>query len=155
MFARREGSAGWMKLPPSRGCLSAWLVTTLTGADQAVQCHGPVPPVPGLVPDRRAWHDDALQLALWCCYELHYRGFDDVDERWEWNPAVIGFRGALEERWLASLRGLASHGAAPSAAVPSAAVADMLAGLTHRTGGPNLAGYLAREADRGQFTEYV
>ena len=144
-----------MRLPPSRGCLSAWLITTLTSADPAVQYHGPVPPVPGPAPGGPAWHDDDLQFALWCCYELHYRGFDDVDERWEWNPAVIGFRGALEERWLASLRGLASHGAAPSAAVPSAAVADMLAGLTHRTGGPNLAGYLAREADRGQFTEYV
>src|SRR5580693_3518851 len=137
-----------MRLPPSRGCLSAWLITTLTSADPAVQYHGPVPPVPGPAPGGPAWHDDDLQIALWCCYELHYRGFDDVDERWEWNPAVIGFRGALEERWLASLRGLASP-------VPSAAVADMLAGLTRRTGGPNLACYLAREADRGQFTEYV
>ena len=139
-----------MKLPPSRGCLSAWLVTTLTSADPAVQSHGPVPPVPGLRPDRPAWHDDDLQLALWCCYELHYRGFDDVDERWEWNPAVIGFRWTLEQRWLASLRGFAGHSAVPSAAVP-----DLLTGLARRTGGPDLPGYLAREADRAQFTEYV
>jgi Iron-containing redox enzyme len=139
-----------MKLPPSRGRLSSWLVTTLTGADPAAQCHGPVPPMPGPVPDMPAWHDDDLQLALWCCYELHYRGFDDVDERWEWNPAVIGFRGTLERRWLASLRGFASLGA-----VPSAAVADTLTGLARRTGGPDLSGYLAREADKGQFTEYV
>ena len=150
VFAFRPGSAGWMKLPPSRGCLSAWLVTTLTGADPTAQCHGPMPPVPGLVPDGPAWHDDDLQLALWCGYELHYRGFDDVDERWEWNPAVIGFRGTLEQRWLASLRGFAGHGAVPSAAVP-----DMLTGLARRTGGPDLSGYLAREADRVQFTEYV
>jgi hypothetical protein len=133
-----------VKLPPPRGCLSAWLVTTLTGADPA----GPVPPVPGLVPDRPAWHDDDLQLALWCCYELHYRGFDDVDERWEWNPAIIGFRGTLEQRWLASLRGLGHPAAAPSVAVA-------LTALTRRAGGPDLAGYLAREADRGQFTEYL
>ena len=120
-----------------------------------MQCHGPVPPVPELAPDRPAWHDDDLQLALWCCYELHYRGFDDVDERWEWNPAIIAFRGTLEQRWLAGLRGLAGHDAAPSAAVPSAAVADLLTGLARRTGGPDLAAYLAREADMTQFTEYL
>ena len=27
-----------------------------------------------------------LQLALYCCYELHYRGFEGVDDRWEWEP---------------------------------------------------------------------
>jgi hypothetical protein len=29
-----------MKLPLSRGPLSAWLITTLTGAGLAAQCHG-------------------------------------------------------------------------------------------------------------------
>jgi Iron-containing redox enzyme len=139
-----------MRLPPARGRLSAWLVATLTAADPAVQRHGPVPPSPGLVLDRPAWHDDDLQLALWCCYELHYRGFEDVDDRWEWSPAVIGFRGMLEQRWLASLQGFASR-----RAVPPAAVADALTGLARRPGGPDLAGYLAREAGRGQFTEYL
>jgi hypothetical protein len=150
-----------VKLPPSRGCLSDWLITTLTSADPATQCHQPLPPVPGPGPGQPAWHDDDLQLALWCCYELHYRGFDDADDRWEWNPAIIGFRGTLEQRWLASLRGLAIHGAAPpsgaapSHAVPSEAVPDRLTGLARRTGGPDLAGYLARKANGGQFTEYL
>jgi hypothetical protein len=144
-----------VKLPPSRGCLSAWLITTLASTDPAKQCHQPVPAISGLGPGKPAWHDDDLQLALWCCYELHYRGFDDADDRWEWNPAIIGFRGTLEQRWLASLRGLASHGAAPSDAAPSDAVPDTLTGLARRTGGPDLAGYLAREAGRGQFTEYL
>ena len=139
-----------MKLPPPRGRLSAWLVTTLTSADPAAQRHEPAPPVHALVPHRPAWHDDDLQLALWCCYELHYRGFDDVDERWEWNPAVIGFRVTLEQRWLDSLRGLGGH-----EAVPAAEVARTLTGLTGRTGGPDLAGYLSREANRGQFSEYL
>ena len=52
-----------------------------------------------------AWHDDDFQLALWACYELHYRGFDDVHENWQWHPAVIAFLGELERRWVASLRG--------------------------------------------------
>src|ERR1700749_41252 len=139
-----------MKLPPARGRLSAWLAATLAGAGPGGQRHGPVPPAAGLVLNGPAWHDDDLQLALWCCYELHYRGFDDVDERWEWNPAVIGFRGTLEQRWLASLRGPGGH-----EAVPAAVVAGTLTGLTGRTGGPDLSGYLAREANRGQFREDV
>jgi hypothetical protein len=93
------------------------------------------------------WEDDDLQLALWCCYELHYRGFEDVDDAWEWHPAIIGFRGSLEQRWLAGLRELAAEdGAMP---------ARGLAGLTGRAGGPDLAGYLARKATRDQFAEFV
>jgi hypothetical protein len=150
-----------MKLPSSRGRLSAWLVTTLTGADPAAQLTGAGPTAAGPVPGGPAWHDDDLQLALWCCYELHYRGFDDVDDRWEWHPAVIGFRGALEQRWLASLRGFASHdlasshGLASNSVVPSAAMADMLIELTRRADGPDLPRYLARDADRSQFAEYL
>ena len=68
-----------MKLPPPRGRLSAWLVTTLTSADPAAQRHEPAPPVHALAPHQPAWHDDDLQLALWCGYELHYRGFDEGD----------------------------------------------------------------------------
>lgn len=110
----------------------------------------PAPPAPDPQPDERAWHDSDLQLSLWCCYELHYRGFDDVDERWEWEPAIIGFRGTLERRWLASLRGLA---AAPT--VPAAQVPAQLAEISRRPGGPDLARYLAREASGEQFAEYL
>jgi hypothetical protein len=38
-----------------------------------------------------------LQLTLYVCYELHYRGFDGVNPRWEWNPALLHLRGRLEE----------------------------------------------------------
>jgi hypothetical protein len=130
-------------LPPPRGELSAWLAARLHDADP-----GPPPAVTGQGP---AWHDDDLQLTLWCCFELHYRGFDDVDDRWEWHPAVIGFRGTLERRWLASLRRLAGpHLPRPAAGLPRA-----LAELARRPGGPDLSGYLARKADRGQFAEYL
>ena len=33
--------------------------------------------------------DDDLQLALYLCYELHYRGLPGVDERWEWEPSLL------------------------------------------------------------------
>ena len=45
-----------------------------------------------------------LQLALYVCYELHYRGFAGVDPRWEWNPALLHVRGRLEDAFLSALR---------------------------------------------------
>jgi hypothetical protein len=45
-----------------------------------------------------------LQLALYVCYELHYRGFDGVNPRWEWNPALLHVRGRLEEAFLIAVR---------------------------------------------------
>jgi hypothetical protein len=51
--------------------------------------------------------DEDLQLALYCCYELHYRGFADVDERWEWAPGLLAARAALEAPFEAALTELA------------------------------------------------
>ena len=45
-----------------------------------------------------------LQLALYICYELHYRGFDGVNPRWEWNPSLLRARGRLEETFLDAVR---------------------------------------------------
>jgi hypothetical protein len=45
-----------------------------------------------------------LQLALYVCYELHYRGFEGVNPRWEWNPALLHVRGRLEEAFLSAVR---------------------------------------------------
>ena len=42
--------------------------------------------------------DDDFQLALYCCYELHYRGLPGVPEGWEWEPSLLRWRGALERR---------------------------------------------------------
>jgi hypothetical protein len=138
-----------MKMPPERGTLSAWLAATLRRDPSALPAGATVPPVSGERP--AAWEDDDLQLALWCCYELHYRGFEDVDEDWEWHPAVTAFRGALERRWLAALRCLAGEGGAmPAGDLPGALMA-----LTRRGGGPDLAGYLARNAGREQFAEFA
>lgn len=45
-----------------------------------------------------------LQLALYMCYELHYRGFAGVDSAWEWNPALLALRAELERVFLAGVR---------------------------------------------------
>jgi hypothetical protein len=41
-----------------------------------------------------------LQLALYVCYELHYRGFGGVSDSWEWSPVLLGLRGRLETVFL-------------------------------------------------------
>src|ERR1700727_3753766 len=105
-----------MRLPPARGVLSAWLNETLRHSPPSIPAAVPAPPVPDV--RLRAWEDEDFQLALWCCYELHYRGFEDVDEDWEWHPAVLGLRGPLERQWLAGLRGLGGGDATdPASAV--------------------------------------
>ncbi|MFD9497454.1 MULTISPECIES: iron-containing redox enzyme family protein [unclassified Streptomyces] len=50
------------------------------------------------------WGED-LQLALYLLYELHYRGFDGVDDDREWDPDLLRLRRAIEDRLLHKLRG--------------------------------------------------
>ncbi|OBK88655.1 hypothetical protein A5649_15610 [Mycolicibacter heraklionensis] len=45
-----------------------------------------------------------LQLALYVCYELHYRGFADVDPGWEWDVNLLGLRTQLEHAFLDRVR---------------------------------------------------
>src|SRR5687768_8582379 len=77
-----------MHLPAPRGPLSNFIVEELRRPPHDL----------GRPP---GWEDDPLmghdfQLALYICYELHYRGFDEADEAWEWEPSLIAFRRMLE-----------------------------------------------------------
>lgn len=45
-----------------------------------------------------------VQLTLYICYELHYRGFTGVDAAWEWNPGLLHLRARLEEVFLDEVR---------------------------------------------------
>lgn len=47
--------------------------------------------------------DDA-HIALWSLYELHYRGFDDLDDDLEWMPQLLAVRAELERSFEADLR---------------------------------------------------
>lgn len=142
-----------MRMPPARGPISAWLSATLHADPASAPPLRPPEPAPAAsVP---AWDDEDLQLALWCCYELHYRGFSDVSDDWEWHPEILGFRSALESRWTAALRGLGDPGGSVAGPGGGADVPAALAGLTRGQDGPDLSGYLARRATRGQFAEYL
>ena len=71
-------------LPRARGPITDRLFRAL---------RGPVRPV--LLP-RGDGSEDDLQLALYCCYELHYRGFSDVAAEWEWEPSLLAHRRRFE-----------------------------------------------------------
>ncbi|MFE7547488.1 iron-containing redox enzyme family protein [Streptomyces gardneri] len=58
----------------------------------------------GAVTSADAWGED-LQLALYLLYELHYRGFDGVDDAREWDPELLRLRRAMEGRFLDAVRG--------------------------------------------------
>ncbi|QMU76712.1 iron-containing redox enzyme family protein [Streptacidiphilus sp. PB12-B1b] len=96
-------------LPGARGPLSQALTALLLGAPDAPRAaelcpQGGPESAPGADPfGADPWGDDH-QLALYLCYELHYRGFAGVDPRWEWDPQLLGLRRQLEDAFLASLR---------------------------------------------------
>jgi hypothetical protein len=95
--------------------------------------------------------DDDLQLALYLCFELHYRGFDGIDPEWEWSPTLLALRGVLEEAFLAPLE--AELG--PGAPVDPNAVGELLFQLEADDEGPALSRRLEVEADLVQFREFV
>jgi len=132
-----------MRLPQPRGPVSEALADGLRGS-------APLSITVPRLPVERVLHDDDLQLSLWICYEMHYRGFDGVSDSWEWDPSLIGLRGELEAQWLAALRWLAPPQAVDPDAVPAA-----LAELVAADDGPSLAGFLQREATVEQFREFV
>lgn len=139
-----------MEVPPPRGELTEWLGAALRDVSSA----GPAPDAAAVAGP--AWLDDDLQLALWCCYELHYRGFAGVPAEHEWSAPVLGFRATLERRWTTDLRELV--GGAVAALVDEGTAGDLPAALRQLvTGwsGPDLSGYLLRQADRRQFAEFV
>jgi hypothetical protein len=68
--------------------LTEWLLEHLAAGPHDV---GAAPPV-----TEDPLTGDDLHLALYLCYELHYRGLDGVDEGWEWEPSLLAARATLE-----------------------------------------------------------
>ncbi|MBV8995652.1 MAG: iron-containing redox enzyme family protein [Pseudonocardiales bacterium] len=49
-------------------------------------------------------YGEDAQLALYCCYELTYRGFAGVADELEWDPGLLGLRRQLEGAFLTALQ---------------------------------------------------
>jgi len=98
--------------------------------------------------------DDDLQITLWSLYELHYRGFDDVDDSWEWSPECLAVRAALEQRFEAALRASTAD-AVLTAQTSESDVATTLFDLVESSESAPLAGHLQRTATAAQACEFL
>jgi hypothetical protein len=95
--------------------------------------------------------DEDLQLALYLCYELHYRGLPGVDDRWEWDPGLLALRGQLE---LEFERGLFE--AVPPAREPVPATdIDLALRSIAEEDGPSLSSYVKVSASLEEVLEFV
>jgi hypothetical protein len=101
------------------------------------------------VPDDDAMTDDDLQLALYVCYELHYREMEGIDADWEWDPDLLRFRAGLERAFLADLR----RRIGPTELGPSDA-ADALIALLDGAEGPSLSTFMVNSGSLDQLREF-
>jgi hypothetical protein len=142
--ARKPGP----ELPAPRGPLSEALIATLRQPPPALG-----QPVGGTrpAPDGGVLGED-FQLSLYVLYELHYRGFGPVDDRWEWQPDLIALRNGLEADFEAALRervtGADGH-------VDPAELGQAIVKLIDSDDGPQLSSYMEREASLEQFREFL
>src|SRR5438270_2828337 len=132
-----------LSLPSPRGPISAYLLEQLARRPYALR--------PVQVPDTaEPLGDDDLQLALYLCYELHYRGLPGVDEAWEWDPSLLALRQKLE---LEFERGLAE--AMPPMDEPAAADIDLALRAIAEEDGPSLSSYIKVSASLDEVREFV
>jgi hypothetical protein len=123
-----------LALPTPRGELTAALFAALR---RPVHALGPLPDAGG----------EDLQLALYVCYELHYRGAPGVDDGWEWEPSLLAARRRLEGRFLDDLP--AREPASPDGIdVALRAIAD-------EDAGPSLSRHLERQGALEHLREFV
>jgi hypothetical protein len=123
-------------LPQPRGAVTERLLHALRA--------GPGPVGPAGDPD-----EEDLQLALYLCYELHYRGLPGVDDRWEWEPSLLALRRELERRFEHELR----H--AVPAPAGDGAIDMCLREIADADSGPSLSRHLEREGTLEQFLEFA
>jgi hypothetical protein len=95
--------------------------------------------------------DEDLQLALYLCYELHYRGLPGVDERWEWDPGLLALRQALERTFEG---GLLAAVPPPDEPVPAADIDVTLRAISEEEG-PSLSSYIKVSASLEEVREFL
>lgn len=94
-----------------------------------------------------------LQLALYLCYELHYRGFEGVDESWEWEPSLLELRRRLEAQFEAALVAAVGEPAAFGASADEMDVALRM--VIDGNGDGSLSSFIERSATTEQACEFV
>ncbi|HEV3365319.1 MAG TPA: iron-containing redox enzyme family protein [Acidimicrobiia bacterium] len=129
-------------LPSGRGPLSRFLLEHLRRPVHRL------PRAPEPADDPLAGDD--IQLFLYLCYELHYRGLAGVDEAWEWEPSLLALRRSVETAFEEAL--------VRRIGPPSSNGADMSGGLRAviaQASGPSLSRFLLEHGTLEQFREFA
>ena len=129
-------------LPRPRGPISEWLLGSLYSP--------PHPFVAPTVSSADAFLDEDLQLSLYCCYELHYRGLPGVSDDWEWEPSVLEIRRRLELVFEDQLRAALPDQPRMSSAAVSQALGEMARGE-----GFSLSAWLFEHGNRFHAEEFT
>ena len=129
-------------LPPGRGPLSGFLLEHLVHPVHRL----PVAPAPAGDP----LSGDDIQLFLYLCYELHYRGLAGVDEAWEWEPSLLRLRRAVEAAFETALRERVGEPPLSWGDVPGG-----LEALIAEATGPSLSAYFLGRGTLAQFREFA
>jgi hypothetical protein len=132
-----------MSLPEPRGPVSEFLLESL-----ALPPHR-LPSAPE--PDDDPLGGEDSQLALYTCYELHYRSFAGVDDGWEWDPGLLALRARLERAFEQRVK---DEVGPPG----GAAACDMdlqLRALVEADDAPSVSRHLAGRGTLEEFVEFV
>lgn len=130
------------RLPAPRGPLSTAVLEILRGRATAAATQID----PSTIEQADPYGED-LQLGLYCCYELHCRGFAAVSEDLEWDPGLLAVRRQLEQPFLAALRSEVCGGTDVTAEIDALLVEVIDAvGVSH---------HLRRTGQLWQLREYV
>ncbi len=141
--ASGRGIAEGPPVPPPRGPISE---AVLSAIRQSPGSLGSTPSVTGV----DALNDNDLQLALYLCYELHYRGLAGADADWEWDPALLGFRADLERVFLDRLH----DEIGPTDRDTLSDIGGSLVELIAQAPGPSLSTFLFESGTLGQLREF-
>jgi len=128
-------------LPRARGPLSAAVISALP---RSPGTFGPTPPIAGI----DALSDDDFALALYLCYEVHYRAVTDAG--WEWDSGLLSFRAELERAFVDRLR---DEVVDPGFRFPFE-VASTLDELIRAAPGPSLSQHLLESGTLTQLREF-
>lgn len=126
-------------LPPARGEWSQLVMSTARG-DRSGSSHPALPDEPLC--------DDDLQLALYLCYELSYRGLEGFPDEMEWDPTLLSLRRTMEISFEAALLD-----AVPPAEAKPDQVGQQLRFLDEPTSA--FTRFIERQATLDQVREFV
>jgi hypothetical protein len=133
------------RLPRPRGPVGERLFAALATAPHALTSEE--------VEAEDALAGEDLHLSLYVAYELHYRGFDEVDPAWEWEPSLIALRRELERPFEEALR--AELGEPGGGGVRPEEMDLALREVAESDDTPSLSHYVEREATPDEVREFL